>query len=196
MSEPGEKLDPVWAEVAPLVNQLRGVAIRLFASRGCIGEFTVLPGTGKCAADLVADTVGNLLIEGYWHPGTGGEDPFPVAYRMMYRDFLDLIKSREHTKAETSPTDAEQLRSSRSDADQKQAEAELTLASYRRPLENDPQALKLLELHLRGVEKRADQARAMKITEQEVTNIKKRLIYKIHRWEQSFGTTRISRKKV
>lgn len=197
MSEPAEKLDPVWAEVNRLVTELRGVAIRLFEERGCFGEFTVLPGTGKCAADLVADTVGNLLIEGYWYPGTGGEDPFPIAYRMMYRDFLDLIKSKGYTETQTiARDDVEQLRSPRSDAEQKQAEAELTLASYRRPLENDPQALKLLELHLGGVEKRADQARLMKIPEQEVTNIKKRLIYKIHRWEQSFGPTRISGKKV
>ncbi len=191
MSEAGEKLDPLWAEFDRLVIELRGVALRLFAGRGCFGEFTVLPGTAKCAADLVADTVGNLLVEGYWHPGTGGENPFPIAYRMMYRDFLDLIKSRAHTETQTvAPADAEKLPSPQSSAEQKRAEAELTVASFRRPLANDPQALQLLDLQLTGVEKRADQAREMKITEQEVTNIKRRLMYKIHRWEQSFWDNR------
>ncbi|HEY6806139.1 MAG TPA: hypothetical protein VI306_21340 [Pyrinomonadaceae bacterium] len=188
MSEPGEKLDPAWVELERLKIKLRGVALRLFAERGCFGDFVVLPGTSTCAADLVGDTIGNLLIEGYWHPGTGGEDPFPIAYQMLYRDFLDLVKSSEHTKAVImGPTDAEQLLSaSHSSSEQDRAEAQLRLESYRRPLANDPEALELLELHLSGVEKRADKARAMKITEQAVTNIQKRLVYKVHRWEQSF----------
>lgn len=188
MSEPAEKLDPVWEEFDRLSTQLLAVAVRLFESRRCLGAFTVLPGTSTCAADLAANTVANLIVEGYWHPGTGGQDPFPIGYRMMHRDFLDLIKSQEHIKAEImDPADAEQLLgSSNSSSDQERTEAELTVASFRRPLANDPQALELLELVLTGVEKRADQARKMKITEQEVTNIKRRLMYKIRRWEQSF----------
>jgi hypothetical protein len=185
-------------EVDDLSDRLLAVAMRWFANEGCFASLAVLPGTGTCAEDLVADTVGILLAEGRWHPGSGGPDPFPLAYTIMKKDFLDLLKSRKYTTTEIRdeiPLDSAQI-PLKLRAVVERAEVQLRIDSLRRPLANDEKALKVIELRLQGVEKRAEIAAKLRITVQEVTNIQRRLAYKIHHWEQSFGPSGDSDKKV
>lgn len=186
MAEPGEKIDPYWEEIMILTERLTSVAGRFFKGRGCSDVEDILPGTGMDAIGLVAKTIGDLVASGYWRPGVG-EDPFPIAYTALKRDFLDLIKSSGYVTTETTDGQLTERIPARSSGFE-QAEAALLVNSLRRPLKNDQQAIDFLAVWLvEGFESNDDIAGRMGISEQEVINIKRRLTSKIHLWERLWG---------
>jgi DNA-directed RNA polymerase specialized sigma24 family protein len=164
----------------------------------------MLPGTGMSAGDLVADTIANLITSGRWRQSSPSGDLFPLAFRMMYNDFLDLIDREEYKRTlitnsidgDHNPQDLENLPSS--SAGMETAEAVSLVNSLERLLGHDKRLKAYLEVWLiEGLESRADIAYALGISEQEVTNIRRRLTYKISLLERVFANVRPhSRKKV
>jgi len=184
MAEAGEQIDRYWEDVMILTERLTAVAGRLFRGRGCSNVEAVLPGTGKCAVDLVEETIADLIERGYWIPGSEGEDPFPVAHRALKRDFLDLIKSAGYRTTQIAESiEAEYADKILTSNSFDQADAALLVNSLRPHLRNDKPAIDLLEvLVVKGIEDEADIAREMSTSERDVRNIKRRLRSKIRLW--------------
>jgi DNA-directed RNA polymerase specialized sigma24 family protein len=183
MATAGEKMDPAREEFLRLYRRLLIEALKLFASEKCFGPDAMLPGVGKCAEDLVADTIVPLVVEYGWVPGSGSEDPFPVAVTIMRNDFKDLVKSATHKRTESVDlTDLEQ-HGAGTVFGFEHVDAKIRLDSFKRFLADDE--LSYLDLRLRGFTKVAEIAREMELTEQQVRNIKRRLTYKTDKLERS-----------
>jgi len=183
-------------KVISFYEELRACACKLFKEKGCSGADSVLPGTGRSAADLAGDTIVNLIEGGYWHP-EDEEVPIAFAYRMMERDFLDIIRRAEYKLTEI--TDSIDGKYDQSEVDNlpspdtgfEAAEAELLVGSLKRLLGRDEQAKAYLDVWLiQGLESRPDVARALGVSEQEVTNIRRRLRDKTRLWERIFPDAR------
>jgi DNA-directed RNA polymerase specialized sigma24 family protein len=190
MAEPQEQMDPYWEEVIDLTERLAASAWRLFREKGCQDLEAVLPGTGMSAMDLVSKTIDDLIERGQWIPGSGGKDPFPLAYRALHRDFLDLIELEEFksTRITESVEDdyRDQIAVSLPEIDQESPA--LWINSLKRHLLNDQPAIIYLRVWLEeGYESVADIAKIMGISDQDVINIKRRLASKIHIWERLWG---------
>ena len=181
MAEPREQVDQYWEEIMVLTERLAVAAGRLFREKGCLDLEAVLPGTGTCAMNLVEKTIADLITREQWVPGSGGEDPYPLAYTALKRDFLDLIGLEEYkTTTITESIESEYGdKAPSSNAGFDQADAALLVNSLRPFFKQDKQVIELLEVWLiKGFESRVDIAREMGITVQDVTNIKRRLISK------------------
>jgi hypothetical protein len=183
MAEPGQQIDRYWEDVMNLSERLTASAWRLFRDRGCSSVESMLPGTGMCALDLVAKTIWDLIDHGQWTPGSG-EDIYPVAYKALKRDFLDLIKSAEHRTTEISESIEDEHRDRlTAEAIPQGTEGALLVNSLRPYLKNDPEALEFLEVLLvKGFEAHPDIADEMGVTVQDVINIKRRLRLKNRLW--------------
>jgi DNA-directed RNA polymerase specialized sigma24 family protein len=180
MATPGEKRDPIREELTSLRRRLLIEAVKLFRQRKCFGPDAVFPGGGT-VEDIVQDTLANLIIEERWVPGSG-EDRFPLAVTMMRHDFLDRIKRKEFRITESKdPKDMEQQIAG-TVFSLEQVDARIRLDSFKRFL--DSIELAYIEARLRGFIKTDEIALEMKITEQEVKNIKRRLTYKINKLEE------------
>lgn len=183
-------------EVNSFYENLRARACRLFKEKGCSGADSMLPGTGMSAVDLASKTLLNLMEEGYWTP-ENDEVPLALAYRMMERDFLDIIRRRDYKLTEITDSingehdqhDVENLPSP--DPGFEVVEAELLVRSLKQSLGHDEQAKAYLDVWLiQGLESRLDVAHALGVSEQEVTNIRRRLLYKMDLWERLFPDAR------
>jgi hypothetical protein len=186
MAQPQEQIDKYWEEVMDLTERLAAAAVRLFREKGCRNLEAILPGTGMSGMDLVEKTIEDLLTHGHWVPASGGKDPFPLAYRAMYRDFLDLTNLKEFqttTISESLDSDVGQVAVKLPAIDQESSE--LWVNSLSRHLKNDPLAIAYLRVWLvEGYETIADQAKQMGVEEQDVINIRRRLAEKVHLWQK------------
>jgi len=187
MAQPQEQIDKYWEEVMDLTERLAAAAVRLFRERGCRNLEAILPGTGMCGMDLVEKTIADLITHGHWVPASGAGDPFPLAYRAMYRDFLDLTNLKEFQTTKISESldrdyvgeVAVQLPAI------DQESPELWVNSLSRHLKNDQPAITFLRVWLvEGYETIADQAKQMGVEEQVIINIRRRLSEKVHLWEK------------
>ena len=183
MAEPGQQVDPYWEDVMDLSERLTAAAWRLFRERGCSSLESVLPGTGMSAVDLVAKTIWDLIEHGHWTPGSG-QDIYPVAYKALEHDFLDLIKSAGHKSTQISESIEEEHGDRvREEPIPRETEGALLVNSLRPHLKNDPEALEFLDaLLVKGFDTDADTARQMGVTVQRVINIKRRLRLKDRLW--------------
>lgn len=179
---------------ASLYRRLLACAGRLFKGRGCAGLDAVLPGTDMSARDLASNAIVNLLKGAERHPGLLSGDPFPYALRSMRNDFLDLLKREEYkrTLVSLSPddgTDGHGVESlPASDGGLEAAEASLLVNSIGRLLGHDEMLRAYLEVRMvRRVENRADIAYLLGVSEREVTDIRRRLIYKAELLERVFA---------
>src|SRR5437868_10745533 len=137
MAQPQEQIDKYWEEVMDLTERLAAAAVRLFREKGCRNLEAMLPGTGMSGMDLVEKTIADLITHGHWVPASGGKDPFPLAYRAMYRDFLDLTNLKEFqttTISESLDSDVGQVAVKLPAIDQESAE--LWVNSLSRHLKN------------------------------------------------------------
>src|SRR5882762_2731121 len=91
MAEPGRKIDPAIAEITRVDDALTRSAKKQCAKIGWSPD-TVIPGTGKSAKDLAADTIVKLHVHG-WVPGAGGEDILPLGREILKNLFRDLLRS-------------------------------------------------------------------------------------------------------
>ena len=192
MAEAGEQIDQYWEEVMVLTERLTAVAGRLFKDRGCSDVEAILPGTGMCAIDLVEKTITDSIRLGHWVPGSGGNHPFPMAYKALKRDFLDVIKGGAYRTTEiTESIEGEYADNIRASSTSDKTEGALLVNSVQRHLKNDKQAIEFLQVLLvKGFETEADIGREMGISEQEVGNIKRRLRSKIRIWARMGLTDR------
>jgi hypothetical protein len=183
-------------------EQLRACACNLFKDKGCSSADSMLPGTGRSAEDLAGKTLLNLIEGGYWNPADDDEVPFALAYRMMKRDFLDIIKKKEYELTEI--TDSIDGENDRRDIENLPApntgfeavEAKLLASSVKRLLGKDEQAKVYIDLCLaQGLESPSDVARAMGVSEQAAINIQRRLRYKTKLWETIFPDTQPGNKE-
>ena len=184
MVKASTKRHPLWDETNGLGQRLFQLALQYFASEKCYGADAVLPGTGKSVEDLVVDTIVTLITEGYWKPNSDINELWPIARKIMRHDFLDLVKSRGHKSLEIrDPTEDEQRRNACIVFDFENIEAKLTVGSFRRLLVGEE--LVYLDLLLNGLGT-AEIAREMKLSEQKVVNIRRRMVYKIQNMERRF----------
>lgn len=193
------------ADWPALLSSLTACALHWFKTEGCLEADSVLPGTGVSAADLVYDTVVKLVAEESvrWRPQSADEDLFPFLLRVIHRDFLDLVKQGRAYKR-TVIADA----NNRSEAgfDLKEipaaansfepAEAAALAKKLHTILGDDAELKEYVTAWLvNGLEKRADIAYSLGISLQEVTNRKRRLIYKLKPWRRMFAKTQTGGKK-
>lgn len=204
MDDPVTQSDSCLIDWLSLYERLLACALRLFKDKGCTNVDAMLPGTGMSAKDLAASTISNLLTSRQWQQSSLGGDLFPFAFRMMHNDFLDLITREEYKRTViTDSIDGDHNRQylenlpSSSDG-LEAANATVLVNSIERLLGHDKMLKAYLEVLLvKGLEGRADIAYALGISEKEVTNIKRRLTYKISLLERVFANVRpLSRKKV
>jgi hypothetical protein len=202
MGNAADQTDQIWAEIPPLQEMLLACASRLFKDKGCFGVDSMLPGTGMSAQDLAAKTILNIIEGGYWNPESSGVDMFPLAYRIMKRDFLDLIKRTEYKQTEITESiesnhdqhDVENLPSP--DNGFQAADAALLVNSLKRLLGHDEMAKAYLDVWLvQGLDSLEDKARALGVSEREVTDIRRRLVYKTNLWARVFRNVRPGREK-
>lgn len=196
--------DPYPIDWLYLYDRLLICASRLFKDKGCTNVDSMLPGTGMSARDLAASTIANLITSGRWRQVSPGGDLFPLAFRMMRNDFLDLIKKEEYKRTVITDSidgchhrqDLENLPGSSDGLES--AKAAVLVNSLERLLGHDKMLKAYLEAWLvKGLESRADIAFALGISEQEVTNVRRKLTYKIGLLERVFANVRpISKKKV
>ena len=183
MAKAGNQKDPRVEEIVKLYTRLLACAVKLFKGRKCYGVDSVLPGTGSSPGDLASRTILKLMTGDQWRPGTGGKDIFPLAYVMLEHAFFDLIKSAGHrltviTDSEEGE-DLKEIASSESPYDDAAAKEQAGI--YKRHFENDEMAKKFLDaIQKPGVETREDLALELNVTVQEVTNIQRRIQYKLH----------------
>jgi DNA-directed RNA polymerase specialized sigma24 family protein len=177
-----------------LNRRLLACALRWFKERGCSGPDSMLPGTGMSAKDLAADTIMELVKRDQGHTTSSSEDPFPFALKMMKNDFYDLVKSAEFKRTlivETTDVDSSQEEIDSyyvSNTGFEAAEAAALVESLLRILRPDPKMKAYLETWLiKGISRRTDIADEMGVTEQEVTNIKRRLLYKLGLLKSAFS---------
>lgn len=190
MAEPAAHIDPVYKESEVLRRRLLAAASVLFKSQGCEGVDTVLPGTSTTARDLVGDTFVKLLVSKKWHPGSGEADIYPFARVSLLHLFIDLLRrSEHHTAANVDPEEAEkggQLVNPPSFDSPFRAiaskEAYDALMTHIGPADEKGRAF--VEAIQNGATTRAEIAEDMGITVEEVTNIQKRLHYKLSKVEQ------------
>ncbi len=190
MAQPQEQIDKYWEEVMDLTERLAGAAVRLVREKGCRDIEAILPGTGMSGMDLVEKTVSDLIATGQWVPGSNGKDPFPLAYKAFYRDFLDLTDLEEFKRTRISESLERdyvgEIAVKLPEIDPESAE--LWVNSISRYLKNDQPAIAYLRIWLvEGYETIADQANRLGISEQDVINIRRRLAPKVHLWERLLG---------
>lgn len=190
MAQPREQLDKYWEEVMDLTERLAAAAVRLFREKGCRDLEAILPGTGMSGMDLVEQTVSDLIAQGQWVPGSNGKDPFPLAYKALFRDFLDLTDLEEVKRTRISDSiESDYVSEIAVKLPEIDPESgELWVNSLSRYLKNDQQAIRYLTIWLvEGYETIADQANRLGMTEQDVINIRRRLVPKVHLWERLLG---------
>lgn len=84
-----------------LLVRLMPVAKKMFSQSGFNPEQAV-PGTDVSAAVLVNGAAIELFEycrKGKWKPKEPDEDPFPLAYRIMCNNFIDVVRSAGHQRA-------------------------------------------------------------------------------------------------
>jgi len=187
MAQPQEQLDKYWEEVMDLTERLAAAAVRLFREKGCQNLEAMLPGTGMCGMDLVEKTIADLITRGHWVPASGGKDPFPLAYRAMYRDFLDLTDLKEFQTTKISESlDRDYVGKVAVTLPAIDLESpELWVNSLSRHLKNDQPAITFFRIWLvEGYETIADQAKQMGVQQQDIINIRRRVAEKVLLWEK------------
>lgn len=202
---PHSQVDWHRADWPALLSRLTACALHWFKDEGCLEADSVLPGTGVSALDLVYDTVVKLIEdEGVcWRPQSADDDLFPFLLTVIHHDFLDLVKQGRAYKR-TVITDA----NNRSEAQLELGNIPVSANSFD-PAEAAALAKKLhtilgddTELKeyvtawlVKGLEKRADIAYSLGISLQEVTNRKRRLIYKLKPWRRMFAKAQTGGRK-
>lgn len=188
MAEPAPQIDPVFSEGEELRRRLLAVAYRRFATKGCKGVDTILPGTSKTATDLVGDTFVKLLKSGKWHPGSGGPDIFPLAKVTLDNLFIDLLRKSEYKTSVS--IDAEEdgqileLIDLRAISPFKAIALKDTYEWILRQMGSDEMARAFVKAVQNGATARAEVAEDLGVDAKEVTKIQKRIQYKLHEMEQ------------
>jgi hypothetical protein len=77
-----------------LLRRLTAVALGWFGQRNCRGEGSVLPGTGKSPPDLAYDALVAFLKNQQAYRVKSDDDLFRLIVTIMKRDFFDLVKPR------------------------------------------------------------------------------------------------------
>lgn len=179
-----------------LLSKLTACGLRWFRLENCHDADAVLPGTGISAVDLVYDAIVHVLNSevGSRLVATDG-NPYPYILTVMRHDFLDLVKQgREYRRTviadESEGCHAENLFE---DAlDRPDAYALSDAASLVRKLHlilgSDIELKEYVTAWLMdGLDKRADIAYHLGVSEQEITTRKRRLIYKLKPYAQAFA---------
>jgi len=85
-----------------LLVRLMPVAKKMFRQSGFNPE-QALPGT-DVSAEVLANGAAMEFFEscqrGKWKPKNPDDDPFPMAYRIMYNNFIDVVRSAGHKRAD------------------------------------------------------------------------------------------------
>lgn len=85
-----------------LLVRLMPVAKKMFSQSGFNPEQS-LPGTDVSAEVLVNSSAMEFFEacqKGKWKPTNPDADPFPMAYRIMHNNFIDLVRSASHKRAD------------------------------------------------------------------------------------------------
>lgn len=150
---------------------------------------SILPNTGMSAVELTRTTTTKLMEEDRWRKVCKGEeDLYKYARKMMWHDFLDLIKSPEYKRTIlTDSIDIEQdesLLASLSGAIEvmEAAESAALVRTLQSLFDQDMAAQAYLRLWLIEGMKREEIAHLLGLTKREVTDIRRRVIYKIQLW--------------
>jgi hypothetical protein len=169
-------------DLLDLLARLTATAFKWQAQRGL-----VLQGTGSSADDLAQTAILEVLRkESLWKPEASEEELFKILLKIMWRDFLDLIKSASYTTQvgfheipETpDPTD-----------DYISAEAAI-LASQLYPLVGDAPALKdyIDAVLMFGYTKREDIAAFLQITPRDASDRRAKLRVLLASWHDSVSS--------
>lgn len=199
-SQPGwEAFD--WLD---LIGRLTKRAFRWFRAEGCLHPEAVLPGTGTSAVDLVYDTLTKVFREeARFISSAQGADPFPFIATVMRHDFLDLVKQGREYKRTRMADDQEDERTQRELARMPaqadgidEARNSVLFSQVCSIIGADDKLRRLLEaLLIRGLVKRAELAYDLEVDEQEVTNMNRRLAYKLKPFRHLFAASQLAGKK-
>jgi DNA-directed RNA polymerase specialized sigma24 family protein len=195
-----------WQQIdwQPLLSKLTACALRWFRMEGCYEADSVLPGTGMSAVDLVYDTVLSVLADDATARLVAvGGDPFPFILTALRHNFLDLVKQgREYHR--TLITDAANDSRANGEVERDVCDADgfalvgaaVLVRKLHVILGNDAELKDYVSAWLlKGLEKRADIAYHLGVSEQEITNRKRRLIYKLKPYKRMFVEPQAREKK-
>lgn len=178
-------IDPESVDWWSLNRKLLSYAAYLFRGRGCSGMDSVLPNTGMSAIDLTGKIV-TKLMEGTGLDKVSDEKGlYRYAREMLWNDFLDLVKSAEYERTIIMDSiDAEQddpLLASLSSTFEviEAAEAAALVNRLQSFFNEDMAAQAYLRLWLIKGMKRDEIAHLLGLTNREVTDIRRRVLYKI-----------------
>lgn len=198
MDDPTNQVKSGDIDWVSLNRRLLPCALRLFKGKGCREPDSVLPGTGMSANDLASNTLLKLMKSDEWRSNSPNGDPFPFAYTVMRRDFLDLIRSgaaRTTQIIEDADIGFREPPTSGPAAENdglQAAEAASLFELIKRVIRPDPLMAAYLEaVAIKGLDKREEIAQEMGVTPQEVTNVKRRLTPKLELIRRVFSAARM-----
>lgn len=186
-----------------LRSKLTACALRWFRAEGCHEADSVLPGTASSAIDLACDVVAHVLArEDADRLTAPGGDPFAFLLTAMRHDFLDLVKQgREYKRTIIFDEGGEQggryesVASSRQPDAFAHADAAVLVRKIHLLLGDDVELKEYVTAWLlNNLDKRADMAYHLGVSEQEVTNRKRRLIYKLKPYARTLTGSRAGEK--
>lgn len=85
-----------------LLKRLTAIAADWFQSERCFGtgEEAILRGTGNSAKDLAQEAAKEFCLNASKYRPKNEEECFALCFRIMRRDFLDLVKRYEYRKTD------------------------------------------------------------------------------------------------
>lgn len=189
-----------------LLVPLTACAAKWFLAEGILGRDDILPATGTSPKEFAFDTILKFIEEGMKFrpksPETYEKDLFNFLRKVMWHDFLDLIKRHEYDRTDVidavKAVEDEQpgpVMGELPDASAGDGFYSLEAAAIARkvlPLvEDDPELKEFIEAVLCfGCWKREDVAEILGITPQEVTYRKNRLRVRLASWYRSVQASR------
>lgn len=160
---------------------------RWFRDRKCYETDSILPNTGMSAIDVAHDAVVCIMESERYRTIPSHKVRLALAVTIAFRDFLDLVQSKEFNLGfmidSVDPDEVEFLMPSVSPKDLLNAvEAESLIRSLGPDLDGDQEVMELLYIWLRlGINKRADIAGIMGVSERKVTDIARRMTYRLRK---------------
>jgi hypothetical protein len=172
-----------------LLRRLTAVALGWFGDRNCRGEDAVLPGTGSTAKDLAYSALLEFLRNEGKYRVKSDDDRYRLIVTIMKRDFFDLVKPRrEHSRTVIldAQDDREGYEKLSAQQDTRDVAAAIETASeanrYYHLAEGEQPLIDFIDAAADfGHLPRKELAELVRVTPDELTNMKKKLRYRSSR---------------
>lgn len=172
-----KKSQPPSIDWQSVLNKLTYSALRWMIQKRVNRDDPMIKGLGP--PDLAQNAL-QVVLEQYHQLVDAGseEDILKIAHRIMWRDFLDIVRSSDYRGKEDLETAAENVAVQKAATQQQEAEDESFAKEYYELASDDQELKDILDAVLAlGQYKREDVADLLTISPQEVTNRLRRFRY-------------------